>query len=542
MRFRLLLPDGHRRPLTTPALGRHVGPQRARRGRGRSVRGPRPRGHRGGPVRGLGRAASDQLVDTEPWRSSTTATTRHLDSMAAALDLLAELPGRPPRSWARCSSWVTGQRRAHRDRRRAGAAHASTDSSWSATAPPASPTVPWRRVMDPTPRSISSRIASRPRRCCSRLRDRRHHPAQGVPRGRARSAGRPARGRRTSRAGADGRMTGIERHRGMLLAFAFFVVVFTMPSFIRVIRGWAWASASVSTARSRHYSKEGTPTMGGLLIILVVIGVSLVIRCRGRFIDPGTFAPLATLALVGALGTVDDWLNARTGDGIRARHKLIWQTVVALVVGVADPGDLRRQEHRGAVRRALGIDPRLYILFGAFAIVATSNGGEHHRRPRRPLGWVCWCSRSSASWPSRRSTSPAQPNLAILCAHRSSARLLGFLWFNVHPGAGVHRRLRCAVARRDARGHGAHHRPGDAAAGHRPRVRAGDGSGHRPGPVVQVEGQTAVPDGAAPSPLRAAAAGPRRRSRSGSGSSASSPRSSGWPSSWVPGGRSGERR
>ena len=26
----------------------------------------------------------------------------------------------------------------------------------------------------------------------------------------------------------------------------------------------------------------------------------------------------------------DDWLNARTGDGIRARQKLLWQVVVAL--------------------------------------------------------------------------------------------------------------------------------------------------------------------------------------------------------------------
>ena len=109
--------------------------------------------------------------------------------------------------------------------------------------------------------------------------------------------------------------------------------------------GWGWASASGSMARESHYSKEGTPTMGGLLIILVVIAVSLVMegvpqpqRVRQQFIDPGTFAPLATLALRGGLGAVDDWLNARTGDGIRARHKLDLADRRGARRRLADPG------------------------------------------------------------------------------------------------------------------------------------------------------------------------------------------------------------
>ena len=35
--------------------------------------------------------------------------------------------------------------------------------------------------------------------------------------------------------------------------------------------------------------------------------------------------------LVGGLGAFDDYMNARTGEGIRARQKLIWLTVVAVV-------------------------------------------------------------------------------------------------------------------------------------------------------------------------------------------------------------------
>jgi len=40
------------------------------------------------------------------------------------------------------------------------------------------------------------------------------------------------------------------------------------------------------------------------------------------------------LALVGALGAVDDYMNARTGIGIRGRHKILWQLIVAIVVAV----------------------------------------------------------------------------------------------------------------------------------------------------------------------------------------------------------------
>ena len=68
--------------------------------------------------------------------------------------------------------------------------------------------------------------------------------------------------------------------------------------------------------------------MGGLLLIGVVLGLFVLMRGIPQF---GVIAPVATLILVGGLGAFDDYLNARTGEGIRARQKLIWLTVVAFV-------------------------------------------------------------------------------------------------------------------------------------------------------------------------------------------------------------------
>ena len=85
-----------------------------------------------------------------------------------------------------------------------------------------------------------------------------------------------------------------------------------------------------------------------VVAVLVVLGIYFFLREP----DAATFAPLAALAGVGALGAFDDYLNARTGEGIRARQKLIWLTVVAFVA--ASTAIRRRSPGRSprACRRA----------------------------------------------------------------------------------------------------------------------------------------------------------------------------------------------
>ncbi len=231
-------------------------------------------------------------------------------------------------------------------------------------------------------------------------------------------------------------MSGISVTAGGLLVLgclvAFFLVVFLMPPFIRSIRRLGMGKRIRVDGPQSHYSKEGTPTMGGLLIILVVVGVALAIQVtRGKFLDPGTIAPLATLALVGALGTADDWLNARTGDGIRARHKIIWQTVVALIVAwqIQDTYDVDAIVVPFVGR--MGIDPTLYILFGAFAIVASSNSVNITDGLDGLAGGLLVFAFIGFMAIAALNIIP-QPNLAILCAIIIGA-ILGFLWFNVHP-------------------------------------------------------------------------------------------------------------
>jgi phospho-N-acetylmuramoyl-pentapeptide-transferase len=217
----------------------------------------------------------------------------------------------------------------------------------------------------------------------------------------------------------------VELIQGLLLAFALIVIL--MPPYIRLLQAAGFGKRIREEGPESHYVKEGTPTMGGLLVVVVVLGIFFFLRQP----DAATFAPLAALAGVGALGAFDDYLNARTGEGIRARQKLIWLTVVSFVAA----WQIQQTYDITAIAvpfvGAVSIDPALYVLFAAFAIVAAANGVnltdglDGLSGGTVAIAFVAYMLIALLNV-------PTQSNLALLCALIVGA-LLGFLWFNVHP-------------------------------------------------------------------------------------------------------------
>ena len=217
----------------------------------------------------------------------------------------------------------------------------------------------------------------------------------------------------------------VELIQGLLLAFA--LVVILMPPYIRLLQTLGFGKRIRQEGPESHFLKEGTPTMGGLLIVIVVIGIYFFLRRP----DAATFAPLAALAGVGALGAFDDYLNARTGEGIKARQKLIWLTVVAFVTAYQIQQTYAITAIAVPFVGPVPIDPSVYVLFAAFAIIAAANGVnitdglDGLSGGTVAIAFVAYMLIALAN-------SPAQPNLALLCALIIGG-LLGFLWFNVHP-------------------------------------------------------------------------------------------------------------
>ncbi len=159
-----------------------------------------------------------------------------------------------------------------------------------------------------------------------------------------------------------------------------------MPPYLRLLRWLGMGKQIREDGPGTHLVKQGTPTMGGVLIVAVILVVAFVFDA----FDASTYSPLAVLALVGALGAVDDYLNARTGIGIRGRQKIVWQSVVAIGWRDLHPEPLRLQRLPRAVHRRRNqhatiwlpiIGPAtwswaslIFIVVAVMAIVGASNG------------------------------------------------------------------------------------------------------------------------------------------------------------------------
>ena len=84
----------------------------------------------------------------------------------------------------------------------------------------------------------------------------------------------------------------------------------------------------------RGDKKKNTPTMGGLLIILAIVGACLL---WGVLTSPILWLALLTLCAMGAIGFADDYIKTvkRDSRGLRARTKLLLQALwVVLLTGV----------------------------------------------------------------------------------------------------------------------------------------------------------------------------------------------------------------
>ena len=86
-------------------------------------------------------------------------------------------------------------------------------------------------------------------------------------------------------------------------------------------------------AMETHLSKSGTPTMGGVLILLsIAISTLLWFDWSNRFV----WIVLIVTFGFGAIGWVDDWRKVVNKDpeGMRSREKYFWQSVIGLLAAL----------------------------------------------------------------------------------------------------------------------------------------------------------------------------------------------------------------
>jgi len=124
-----------------------------------------------------------------------------------------------------------------------------------------------------------------------------------------------------------------------------------------------------------HQAKEGTPTMGGLLILLsLAVSVLLWSDLTNRMV----WIVLGLTIGYGVLGFMDDYKKVTEGSsaGISARTKILWQVLMAVIVGFAIYSD-PAFDHELAVPFFKTFTPNIgavYVPLAAFIIGAASNG------------------------------------------------------------------------------------------------------------------------------------------------------------------------
>ncbi len=109
------------------------------------------------------------------------------------------------------------------------------------------------------------------------------------------------------------------------------VVILAGPYTVRLLAVWDQRQRIREDAPGRHQSKAGTPTMGGLLIIIGIAAGALLVAGPHPLVRFG----LAALAAFGGIGLLDDLIAIRRGRnlGLRARERLALQGIAGLILG-----------------------------------------------------------------------------------------------------------------------------------------------------------------------------------------------------------------
>jgi len=175
-----------------------------------------------------------------------------------------------------------------------------------------------------------------------------------------------------------------------------------------------------------HKAKEGTPTMGGLLIWLTVLVVTLLFNLSRE----STYLPLFTLVVAGVLGAFDDLLGIIKKRGIRARHKLLWQFLLALLG--AFWFYFKLEWHSKGIHLPMIGDFVLgvwYILLFILVVISTMNAVNITDGLDGLAGGILGLSFFGYGV---IAFSQQQIGIAAFCGTVAGA-LLAFLWFNIYP-------------------------------------------------------------------------------------------------------------
>ncbi|MBN2550577.1 MAG: phospho-N-acetylmuramoyl-pentapeptide-transferase [Anaerolineales bacterium] len=221
-----------------------------------------------------------------------------------------------------------------------------------------------------------------------------------------------------------------------LAGFSFIMTIIWGAPLLRVLRYFKIGKLIRVEGPERHFTKMGTPTMGGVMIVVPVAAIMVLLNASVVFgvtiLGRSVIIPTGVMVVYAILGAVDDWegiRGKRQVKGMRARTKFLFQVILAVGAAFAlkyllDAPDLFVPAVKGIVK--LGI---WYIPIATFVIVAMTNAVNFTDGLDGMAGLI---SATAFATYGGIALLQGQIFLARFCFVVVGA-LFGFLWFNVHP-------------------------------------------------------------------------------------------------------------
>lgn len=236
---------------------------------------------------------------------------------------------------------------------------------------------------------------------------------------------------------------------GMAAITSFVICVLVIPFFIKCMQslkaGQYIRTEHVGEIYDLHKSKQGTPTMGGLVILAAVIVSTLL---WGRVDNDYIIMALGGMTWLGIVGIIDDILKIhnKSSNGLGAWYKMGAQVLLALIIGMF----VMSNKYLGAdlylpfLKNAVVNLGSFYIIFILAVIVGSSNAvnltdGLDGLATgcvvfiTLTYSLICYVTgRADISGYLHLLYVPGSGELTVFCAALAGASL-GFLWYNGHP-------------------------------------------------------------------------------------------------------------
>jgi phospho-N-acetylmuramoyl-pentapeptide-transferase len=168
----------------------------------------------------------------------------------------------------------------------------------------------------------------------------------------------------------------------ILASISFILAVVWGPFLIRILRHYGIGKRIRIDGPRSHMTKQGTPTMGGLMIVVPVLLITLSLNVYNLLgqtaVGRSILVPLGVMlvyALIGALDDIAGVRGVRRGEGYSARQKAFWEILLSLMV--AGTMLLMRMQFAGqvgvpGVRRAVDLG-WVWLPIAAFVIFGFAN-------------------------------------------------------------------------------------------------------------------------------------------------------------------------